>query len=88
MPGSETCPCCGYRTLNERGGHEICPICFWEDDATQEADPDSKDGANRVSLRDAQHTFRIIGACDSGSRKHVRKPTKRDIRDPDWKPLS
>lgn len=27
------CPCCGYLTLVERGGYDICPVCFWEDDA-------------------------------------------------------
>lgn len=26
------CLCCGYRTLDERGGFDICPVCFWEDD--------------------------------------------------------
>ena len=24
--------CCGYRTLDERGAFDICPVCFWEDD--------------------------------------------------------
>ncbi len=27
------CPCCGYLTLDERGTYDICPVCFWEDDA-------------------------------------------------------
>ena len=31
--GKFTCPCCGYLTLNERGAYDICPVCFWEDDA-------------------------------------------------------
>ena len=26
------CLCCGYRTLDERGGYDICPVCFWEDE--------------------------------------------------------
>ena len=26
------CLCCGYRALDERGGFDICPVCFWEDD--------------------------------------------------------
>ncbi|WP_324340148.1 CPCC family cysteine-rich protein [Ruminococcus sp.] len=26
------CLCCGYRTLDTRGGFDICPICFWEDE--------------------------------------------------------
>ena len=31
--GKFTCPCCGCLTLNERGAYDICPVCFWEDDA-------------------------------------------------------
>lgn len=27
------CLCCGCFTLDERGGYDICPVCFWEDDA-------------------------------------------------------
>ena len=27
------CLCCGCLTLDERGGYDICPVCFWEDDA-------------------------------------------------------
>lgn len=27
------CPCCGCLTLDERGCYDICPVCFWEDDA-------------------------------------------------------
>ena len=27
------CLCCGYRTLDERGDYDICPVCFWEDEA-------------------------------------------------------
>ena len=27
------CLCCGYRTLETRGEYDICPVCFWEDDA-------------------------------------------------------
>lgn len=27
------CPCCGCYTLDERGAYDICPVCFWEDDA-------------------------------------------------------
>lgn len=31
--GKFVCPCCGCRTLDERGAYDICPVCFWEDDA-------------------------------------------------------
>lgn len=27
------CLCCGYRTLEAHGEYDICPVCFWEDDA-------------------------------------------------------
>lgn len=27
------CLCCGHLTLDERGGYDICPVCFREDDA-------------------------------------------------------
>ncbi len=27
------CLCCGYQTLDTRGEYDICPVCFWEDDA-------------------------------------------------------
>lgn len=27
------CLCCGYKTLDTRGEYDICPVCFWEDDA-------------------------------------------------------
>ena len=27
------CLCCGFKTLETRAGYDICPVCFWEDDA-------------------------------------------------------
>ncbi|WP_035769398.1 CPCC family cysteine-rich protein [Clostridium beijerinckii] len=27
------CLCCGYMTLETRTEFDICPVCFWEDDA-------------------------------------------------------
>ena len=31
--GKFACPCCGCVTLDERGTYDICPVCFWEDEA-------------------------------------------------------
>ncbi len=31
--GKLPCLCCGCLTLDERGAYDICPVCFWEDDA-------------------------------------------------------
>lgn len=28
----EKCPCCGFPTLEELRGYEICELCDWEDD--------------------------------------------------------
>ncbi|MCP3973718.1 MAG: hypothetical protein GY720_04415 [bacterium] len=33
-----TCPCCGHRTLNQRGAYEICIECGWEDDGQDDHD--------------------------------------------------
>ncbi|MDE7478291.1 MAG: hypothetical protein K2M91_10135, partial [Lachnospiraceae bacterium] len=27
------CLCCGCKTLDSRAEYDICPVCFWEDDA-------------------------------------------------------
>jgi hypothetical protein len=85
-----TCPCCGYKTLEEAppGTYDICPICFWEDDAVQFDDPDYEGGANKVSLRQAQKSFVEFGACDRSMLAHVRRPTKHDERDVEWGLLS
>ncbi|KGK85830.1 membrane protein [Desulfosporosinus sp. HMP52] len=85
-----TCPCCGYKTLDNKppGTYDICPICFWEDDWVQFDDPDYKGGANDPSLREAQRNFQTIGAYDEGSLKFVRKPNQDDEKDLEWKPLN
>jgi hypothetical protein len=36
--GGYTCPCCGQRTLSERGAYEICRVCRWEDDGQDDHD--------------------------------------------------
>jgi hypothetical protein len=71
----ETCPCCGYRSLRERGGYEICRVCFWEDDGT--TDPQSMSGPNHMTLDEARRNFDAIGAVDGAAVRHVL----RDGRD-------
>jgi hypothetical protein len=34
------CPCCGYPTLSELGGYDICELCNWEDDGQDDSDAD------------------------------------------------
>ena len=85
-----TCPCCGYRTLENEppGTYIICPICFWEDDGIQFDDPDYEGGANKVSLRQAQKNFIEFGAFDSSALAYVRSPSVNDERNVEWKSLS
>ena len=55
-----TCPCCGYPTLTERGGYDICCLCNWEDDGQD--DPHAHEvwgGPNgRYSLAEARTNFK------------------------------
>jgi hypothetical protein len=77
QPGvSYRCPCCGYRTLGERGGFEICEVCFWEDDGQDDQDADLVRGgpSGKLSLSQARENYRLYGACNRGSVQHVRKP--------------
>jgi hypothetical protein len=48
------CACCGSHTVAERGAHEICSVCGWEDDPVQARDPDFAGGANARSLNQAR----------------------------------
>lgn len=54
-----TCPCCGYPTLSERGGYDICEICFWEDDGQDDPNADEVwGGPNKgYSLTKARENF-------------------------------
>lgn len=52
------CPCCGLHAhIAKPGGHSICPICKWQDDNVQRADPDFMGGANKMSLNQARALF-------------------------------
>jgi hypothetical protein len=81
-------PCCGYLMFGEPpGSHDICRICFWEDDPIQLRFPKSAGGANKPSLMEAQRNFAEFGACEIRLLQHVRPLTPEDIRDPDWRPV-
>lgn len=74
------CPCCGYHTLDSRppGSYELCPVCWWEDDGVQFADPDLTGGANSVRLNQARRNFAAYGVCCAEGRAHVRPPTEEE----------
>jgi hypothetical protein len=37
-----SCPVCGYLTLDERNTFDICGICFWEDDGIDDFEENKK----------------------------------------------
>lgn len=50
------CPCCHelvYQTPAD-GDYSICPVCGWEDDPVQSANPDFAGGANALSMNQAR----------------------------------
>lgn len=60
----EQCDCCDYFTVPKGSEYEICPICFWEQDALGTSAPDQASGANHgLTLRDARRNFIALGAC-------------------------
>jgi len=72
------CPCCGFRTLNEIGEYEICPVCYWEDDSIQREDINYEGGANTVSLKVARENFKKIGASEYIYINKVRLPLEKE----------
>jgi hypothetical protein len=70
------CPCCGYLTLDERGHHDICPVCFWEDDGQDEHDARIVRGGpnGNLSLSQARRNFADFGANRERDLPHVRDP--------------
>src|SRR5580693_2661419 len=74
------CPCCGYLTLGERGGYDICPVCFWEDDGQDDNDADTVRGGpnGSLSLTQARKNFRDFGASDQTRLKNVRPPLEEE----------
>jgi len=82
------CPCCGHLTLRmPTGSHELCPVCFWEDDLVQLRWPDYSGGANRPALIDAQRTYADVGAKEARVTAYVRPPTPDEPIDPGWRPV-
>lgn len=67
-----SCPCCGYPTLEERSGFEICPICSWEDDGQDDSRAEEVWGGpnSTYSLAEARENFR----------KHLTMYRPTDVR--------
>jgi hypothetical protein len=74
-------PCCGHATLSERGVHEICPVCFWEDDGQDNADVAiERGGPNQISLARGRASFLEFGTSIARDRDHVRRPTREEVQ--------
>jgi len=73
---SYRCPCCQFKTLHGRGGDEICPVCFWEDDGQDDHDAEEVRGGpnGTLSLVQARNNFTAFGASDQKCVTHVRPP--------------
>jgi hypothetical protein len=75
MEDKFACPCCGFLTMREPpGSYVICPVCAWEDDGVQFADPSYEGGANGISLTQAKENYRSIGAISKSRLSVVRSP--------------
>jgi hypothetical protein len=78
------CACCGGKTLeyidenHSRVGHDICPVCGWQDDHAQNDEPDLDGGANFISLNEAKKALaegkdpRVVKA-EAKRKKYGRK---------------
>jgi hypothetical protein len=77
--GRYRCPCCGNFTLPERGGYDICQVCFWEDAGQDDPDADLVVGGPNgpLSLAEARENYRGIGANCEKDLRHVR-PARPD----------
>jgi hypothetical protein len=75
------CPCCGYKTLAERGGFNICEVCFWEDDGQDDAHANEVWGGPNgdLSLSEARENFKKIGAWHESNPKNVRPPLPDEL---------
>jgi hypothetical protein len=82
------CPCCGYMSFDDpSGSYDICPICFWEDDAVQLQPHWWDRGGANISLRQAQKNYAKFGAEQERLLEYCRAPVEGDLRDPEWYPL-
>jgi hypothetical protein len=79
--GPYPCPCCGFVTLPERGGDDICPVCFWEDDGQDDHDADEVRGGPNyaLSLTVARANYRRIGAAEDRVLPHVRRARPSEL---------
>lgn len=78
------CPCCGCKTLGERGVYEICPVCFWEDDGQDDATAHEVWGGpnGALSLTQARANYQAFGTSSQRRQRFVRPPLPEEVPDP------
>jgi len=52
-----SCPVCGYLTLEQRDSFDICSICFWEDDGIDDFEVNEDSGPNHMTLKEGREIF-------------------------------
>lgn len=77
----QPCPCCGYPTLEERCGWEICFLCNWEDDGQDDPRADEVWGGPNLdySLTEARENFRNHYIMYRDSRR-ILEQTDREVQ--------
>ena len=82
------CPCCRSLTLHGRGGFEICPVCWWEDDGQDDHDAQAARGGpnGAISLGEARENYRRFGASEAVYADRVRKARPEEMESPPLAP--
>lgn len=79
-----TCPCCGYPTLSERGAFEMCHLCQWEDDGQDDPHADEVWGGpnSDYSLAEARTNFthHLVMYRPHDSRYFPQNPAILDLK--------
>jgi Cysteine-rich CPCC len=78
------CPCCGYKTLPDRGAYDLCPVCWWEDEGLEPWEYSEPNGQTLVEAQQEYLAQRLPYRLRSGK---VRPPKRSEQRDPDWRPF-
>ena len=75
------CPCCDCRTLDYKGGLDICPVCFWQDDGQGDEDAHviRHTWNYGLSLYRARRNYIRWGAVEIRHRNNVRPPREEEM---------
>ena len=66
------CDCCDYFSIPRGEDYEICPVCFWEQDAFGIAEPEMESNANHgLTLIQGRSNFLEFGACDKRALSNI-----------------